>query len=132
MPKGQERETEMKLTVYTDGLAGFRKRSLERARKMDRSEKMKSEKIITFESPVEMSKVLTPERVRLYQIVKRQEISVTNLANGLKRDRSSVSRDVRALELKGLLKTHQALNPGHGRVKMVAAPGEKLTLVAEL
>jgi predicted transcriptional regulator len=122
----------MKLTVHTDGLAGFRKRSQERARKMDRGERLKPEKIITFESPVEMSKILTPERVRLYQIVKRQETSVTDLAHGLKRDRSSVSRDVRALELKGLIKTHQALNPGHGRVKMVVAPAKKLTLVAEL
>ena len=122
----------MKLTVRSDGFEGFRKRSLGRARKMDRGEKLKPEKIITFESPVEMSRVLTPERVRLYQVVKRQETSVTDLAHGLKRDRSSVNRDVRALELKGLLTTHQALNPGHGRVKMVTAPVEKLTLVAEL
>ena len=122
----------MKLTIHSDGLEGFRKRSLERARKMDRGEKLKAEKIITFESPVEMSRVLTPERVRLYQIVKRKETSMTDLAFGLKRDRSSVSRDVRLLELKGIVTTHQALNPGHGRVKMVVAPAARITLIAEL
>lgn len=122
----------MKLTIHTDGLKGFRKRALELARKMDRGERIQPEKGITFENPIEMAKVLTPERIRLYQTVKRRETSVTDLANGLKRDRSSVSRDVRLLELKGLLTTHQATNPGHGRVKMVAAPVERLTLTAEL
>lgn len=122
----------MKLTVHSDGLEGFGKRSLDRARKLDRGEKLKPEKIITFENPVEMSKVLTPQRVRLYQIVKRRETTVTGLANDLKRDRSSVSRDVRLLELKGLLTTYQATNPGHGRVKIVTAPVDKLTLTAQI
>ena len=127
-----KRELKMQLTIHTDGLEGFRRRSLELTRKLDRGEKLKPEKIIAFEDPIEMAKVLSPERVRLYQVVKQRETSVTDLANGLKRDRSSVSRDVRLLELKGLLTTHEAPNPGHGRVKMVAAPVEKLMLVAEL
>jgi predicted transcriptional regulator len=132
MPKQRKGELAMRLTIHTDGMEGFRRRSLERAGKMDRGEKIQPEKSITFENPIEMAKVLTPERIRLYQIVKKKETSVTNLANGLKRDRSSVSRDVRLLELKGLLTTHQVSNPGHGRVKMVTAPIERLTLVAEL
>ncbi len=131
MPK-QQGELAMRLTIHTDGLEGFRRRSLELARKMDRGEKLRPEKSITFENPIEMAKVLTPERIRLYQVVKKRQTSVTDLANGLKRDRGSVSRDVRLLELKGLLTTHQATNPGHGKVKMVTAPVEKLTLVAEL
>ena len=122
----------MRLTIHSDGLEGFRRRSLELARKMDRGEKIQPEKSITFENPIEMAKVLTPERIRLYQVVKRKETSVTKLANGLKRDRSSVSRDVRMLELKGLLTTHEAPNPGHGRIKMVVAPAKRLTLIAEL
>ena len=122
----------MRLTIHTDGFEGFRKRSLERARKMDRGEKLRPEKSITFENPIEMAKVLTPERMRLFQTVKQKETSVTDLAHGLKRDRSSVSRDVRLLETKGLLTTHEVTNPGHGRVKMVTAPAERLTLIAEL
>jgi predicted transcriptional regulator len=122
----------MELTIHTDGFEGFRKRTLERARKMDRGEKIQPEKSITFENPIEMAKVLTPERIRLYQIVKKKETSVTNLANGLKRDRSSVSRDVRLLEQKGILTTHQVSNPGHGRVKMVTATVKRLVLLAEL
>ena len=132
MREERKGELKMRLTIHTDGLEGFRKRALELARKMDRGEKIQPEKGITFENPIEMAKVLTPERIRLYQVVKKKQTSVTDLANGLKRDRSSVSRDVRLLELKGLLTTHQAPNPGHGRVKMVAAPAEKLMLVAEL
>jgi predicted transcriptional regulator len=131
MSKQQKGELAMRLTIHTDGFEGFRRRSLELARKMDRGEKIQPEKSITFENPIEMAKVLTPERIRLYQTVKRKEISVTNLANGLKRDRASVSRDVRLLEMKGLLTTHPASNPGHGRVKMVTAPVKKLTLIAE-
>ena len=122
----------MRLTIHTDGLEGFRRRSMELARKMDRGEKIQPEKSITFENPIEMAKVLTPERIRLYQVVKRRETSVTDLAHGLKRDRSSVSRDVRLLEMKGLVTTRQVANPGHGRVKLVTAPVEKLTLLAEL
>jgi predicted transcriptional regulator len=132
MQEEQKGELEMQLTIHTDGLEGFRRRSLERARKMDRGEKLRPEKSITFENPIEMAKVLTPERIRLYQVVKQRETSVTDLAQGLKRDRSSVSRDVRLLEMKGLVTTRQVANPGHGRVKLVAAPMEKLTLVAEL
>ena len=128
----REGKLNMRLKIHTDGFEGFRRRSLELARKMDRGEKLRPEKSITFENPIEMAKVLTPERIRLYQIVKQRETSVTDLAQGLKRDRSSVSRDVRLLEMKGLLTTRQVANPGHGRVKMVTAPVEKLTLVAEL
>src|ERR1035437_9273816 len=66
----------MELTIQ---LEDFRRRSLERARKMDRGEKLRPEKSITFESPIEMAKVLTPERIRLYQVVKRRETSVKGL-----------------------------------------------------
>ena len=131
MPEKRNTEIKLPLTIHTDGFEGFRKRSLERARKMDRGEKLIPERIITFENPIEMVKIMTPERMRLYQTVKRRETSVTELANGLKRDRASVSRDVRLLEMKGLLTTHQVSNPGHGRVKMVTAPVKKLTLIAE-
>jgi predicted transcriptional regulator len=132
MQEGQKGEIKMRLTIYTDGLEGFRRRTLERARKMDLGERLQPEKSITFENPIEMAKILTPERIRLYQVVKRRETSVTDLAEGLKRDRSSVSRDVRLLEMKGLVTTRQVANPGHGKVKLVTAPVEKLTLVAEL
>lgn len=122
----------MKVTVHADGFEGFRKRSLERARKLDRGERLMPEKIITFANPVEMAKVLTPQRVRLFQRVKRKGTSVTELANGLKRDRSSVSRDVLVLESKGLVKTESVTNPGHGTVKIVTAAAKRLRLVAEL
>jgi predicted transcriptional regulator len=101
-------------------------------RKLDRGERLMREKIITFENPVEMAKVLTPERVRLFQKVRQKRTSVTELANGLKRDRSSVSRDVLMLESKGLVKTESFTNPGHGVVKIVTASAERLRLVAEL
>jgi hypothetical protein len=44
-----------KLTIHTDGLEGFRKRPLERAKKLDRGELLEPEKILTFEGTLRRS-----------------------------------------------------------------------------
>jgi len=114
-----------KVTIHTDGFDGFRKRSLERARKLDRGEFLEPEKIITLESAF---KTLTGARLRVFKKVKEREISITSLAESLKRPRESVSRDVKALESVGIVKLRVATNPGHGRVTMVAPAARKIWL----
>jgi predicted transcriptional regulator len=113
-----------KLTIHTDGFKGFRKRSLERARKLDRGELLEPEKILTFENAI---KTLTRARIGVYRKVKEQQsISITALAGSLKRPREAVSRDVTALNSVGLVKLRNVSNPGHGRVVMVSPVAKKI------
>ncbi|OGT63101.1 MAG: hypothetical protein A3E85_03935 [Gammaproteobacteria bacterium RIFCSPHIGHO2_12_FULL_45_12] len=55
---------------------------------------------------------------------------ITNIAKVIKRDRSSVYRDISQLEQFGLVKIHEAINPGHGRHKMVELTSPFLKLDA--
>lgn len=111
-----------KLTIHTDGFEGFRKRSLERARKLDRGKLLEPEKILTFES----ARVLTRARLVVFRKVKEKEISITALATSLKRKREAVSRDVTALKNVGLVKVREVPNPGHGRAVMVSPAAKKV------
>jgi predicted transcriptional regulator len=114
-----------KITIHTDGFEGFRKRSLERAKKLDRGELLESEKIITFEKGLPS---LTPARLRVFRKVKEKEISITALAKVLGRPREAVSRDITALKSCGLVKVREVPNPGHGRAAMVSAAARKILL----
>lgn len=111
-----------KLTIRTDGFEGFRKRSLERAKKLDRGELLEPEKVITFDKSF---KVLSRARIGVFQKVKEKEITITALADSLSRPREAVSRDVAALHSVGLVKLRQVTNPGHGRVVMVSPVAKK-------
>jgi len=121
----------MTLVIHTDGLEGYAKRALARARKLDRKERIKPEVSITFDSPLAMAEILTVQRVRLLQQVRTQSASISELARALKRDAASVRKDVLKLERAGVVRTEQKVNPGHGRVKIVTpvARGYRLTTV---
>ena len=107
-----------------DGFEGFRKRSLERARKLDAGELLEAEKIVTFEKAF---KTLTRGRIGVYRKVKEKEsISITALAGSLKRPREAVSSDVTALHSVGLVKLRNVSNPGHGRLVMVSPAAKKV------
>ena len=114
-----------KVTIYTDGFEGFRKRSIERAAKLDRGELLKPEKIITLEKGFAS---LTPARLRVFRKVKEKGISITALAKVLDRSRAAVSRDVTALKSCGLVKVREVPNPGHGSAAMVTAAAKKILL----
>jgi predicted transcriptional regulator len=86
---------------------------------------------ITFESPAEMVRLLTPARLDLFAKVKKRTVSIKDLAQTLGRDVSAVRRDVSALEKFGIVHSRQVVNPGHGRVRMVSAPASIL-ISAEL
>jgi predicted transcriptional regulator len=120
----------MNFTIHTDGFDGFSERSLERARKMDRGERIEPSFGITFESPMQMFEVLTAARVRMVEVARTKPYSVTALAKKLKRDPKSVRRDVQKLVQAGVLRTRQAINPGHGRVKIVEPVAQSFELRA--
>jgi predicted transcriptional regulator len=116
-----------KLTIHTDGFEGAQKRSLERARKLDKGEKLEPETSITIDAS--SLKVFTPARLHVFRAVKGKDIiSITSLAEMLKRPRESVSRDVKALKSVGLVKVTDVPNPGHGRVTMVSPAARKFLL----
>ena len=115
-----------KVKIYTDGFEGARKRSLERARKLDRGELPEPEKSITLE--VEALKALTGARLDLFNKVRKKRASITALAESLKRPREAVSRDVKALTSVGLLKVKEVPNPGHGVVTMVEPAAGKILI----
>jgi predicted transcriptional regulator len=120
----------MKLTIRTDGFEGHKKRALARARKMDRVERLVAERTINFESPLEMLRVLTTERMRLLEATRTKAFSVTGLAAALGRDPKSVRRDVLKLVEVGVLRTREEINPGHGRVKIVEPVAERVEMRA--
>ncbi len=120
----------MRLKIHTDGFEGYAKRSTARARKLARGERIKSEITITFDSPLAMVEVLTPERLRLVGRVKTRPASITALAAALKRDPKSVRRDVIKLERAGVVRTREQINPGHGRIKIVEPVAREYRLTA--
>jgi len=120
----------MKVEIKKNAFEAHAKRGLERAKRLDRGEKVVASKRITFESPLDMLSLLTAERVRLIEMSRTSSLSVSALAAALKRDPKSVRRDVAKLEELGVLRTQEQVNPGHGRKKVVQAVAGKLELRA--
>ena len=120
------------LTVNTGRAKAFFERSLNRARKLDRGEKLPTEMRLTFEDPADLLRVLTVQRVRVLHAVRKKAAPVSDLAILLKRDRTAVNRDVKILTSFGLVKTHEETNPGHGRRKIVEPLASRYELVATI
>jgi predicted transcriptional regulator len=83
---------------------------------------------VSFESVEALLAVLTPKRYALMKAVKKNGRfeSIEALADELRRDRSTVSRDLRALADAGLILLHEAVHPGHGRRAEIAPVARKL------
>jgi predicted transcriptional regulator len=118
--------------VATGTAEDFFKRSLARARKLDRGVKLAAEIRLTFEDPADLMRVLSTERLRVLHTVRVTPRPVSDLAHVLKRDRKAVSRDVKILESFGLVRTHAEPNPGHGLMKIVEPLAAKYQLVATI
>jgi len=121
-----------KVGVGVDTVDGFFNRSRERARKLDRREKVAPEIIVSFEDPADMLRVLSAQRVRLLRLAKMKAMPVSDLAGQLKRDTRAVSRDVDLLEEFGLLRSRYETNPGHGRRRIVGARANRYQLHAAI
>jgi predicted transcriptional regulator len=122
----------MKLTVHADGIEGHVKRSLARAKRLDRKEKIEPEITLTFADPLDMLDVLTEKRLKLMKTARQGRYSVSSLAAVLNRDPKSVRRDIVKLEQAGMLRTYEEVNPGHGRVRIVEPVARKVELRASL
>lgn len=122
----------VEVSVATGTVDGFFKRSLDRARILDRGGKLRAEIRLTFEDPADLVRVLSTQRIRVLRTVRTQPSAVSDLAHILKRDRKAVSRDVKVLESHGLVRTYEQPNPGHGLMRIVEPLAAKYQLVATI
>ena len=86
-----------KVTLEIGTLDEYVERSRERAKKLDRGEKLAPEIRLTFEDPADLLRVLAGERLRVLRTIREQRTTVSGLAAILRRDRKAVSRDVKLL-----------------------------------
>jgi len=71
----QKRAVNMKVSTGTAD--EFFERSLERARKIDRGEKLIPEITLTFEDPAEMMQLLSTQRVRIIECLRKNSVPIS-------------------------------------------------------
>jgi predicted transcriptional regulator len=121
-----------RVTVSSGSVEAFVTRSLERARKLDRGERLPPEITMIFEDPSDLIRVLSAERVRVIHAVREKPAPVSELAATLRRDRKAVKRDVTLLESFGLVNAREEINPGHGRRRVIEPLAAKYQLIATI
>lgn len=118
----------MKTVITTGGPDDFFKRGKQVAQLADQGKPIPCERTISFEDPEDLARLVTTAKLLLFREVRGCPGSITDLAMRLRRDRSSVKRDVDALERIGLLEVKEKPFPGHGRMKEVRAVAEQVFL----
>lgn len=120
------------LMIKTGTEEDFFKRGHQLARAADRGERLPDERVISFEDPADVMKLMTEARLALFRAVKDAPGSITNIAERLHRDRSAVKRDVDEMERVGLVTITEKVLPGHGRMKEVRAVANRFRLQADI
>ena len=121
-----------KLTIKTGTEKDFFARGRRLAKAADRGEPIPAERIISFEDPADVMKLITVTRLALFRAVKEAPGWITDIATRLHRDRSAVKRDLDELEQVGLVTIVEKILPGHGRMKEVRATATRFQLMAEV
>jgi len=119
-----------KLIIKTGTEEDFFKRGRQIAKAADRGERLPNERIVSFEDPADMMKLITTARLALFRAVKEQPGSITDISERLHRDRSALKRDVDELVRAGLVTVANKVLPGHGRMKEVRATAQRFSLQA--
>jgi predicted transcriptional regulator len=121
-----------KLTITTSSEREFFDRGRRAAQAADRGERLATERILSFEDPAEMMRLMTSARLALFRTVRDAPGSITDLAQRLHRDRSAVKRDVDALQDAGMVVVTEKTLPGHGRMREVRAAARSVRLQADV
>lgn len=102
-------------------------------RAADRGESIKKRcATLTFVDPTEMLHFLSATKIKLINNLRKHPDSITHIAHATRRNRSAVYRDIHEMEKFGLVKTHEEVNPGHGRHKIVELVAPMLKLEATI
>jgi len=118
----------MKTTIKIAHPDEFFKRGRAIAKLADQGKRIPRERIISFEVPEDLARLITTAKIMLFREVKECPGSITDLSQRLHRDRSAVKRDVDELERFGLVEVEEMSLPGHGRKKEVRAVAEQVML----
>jgi len=132
---GEEEEGENRMTtvtIRTGKVDEFFSRAREAALRADRGEPFEGKVTISFEDPNEMLMLLSGGRRRIMLEVMKRPQTVQNLANILSRNRSTIAKEIRYLEQKGLLSRKKASAEENGSEVFVEAVAPKIELVAML
>lgn len=118
------------ITVKTGTIDEFFDKAKKVMRALDKKEPIKPSHTLVFADPIEMLHFLSEKKLQLINVIRTQPGSVTDIAKTTKRNRSAVYRDIHEMEQFGLVKTHEEINPGHGRHKIVELVASALKLEA--
>jgi len=118
----------MKTTIKVANTDDFFKRGKELAKLADQGKRIPRERIISFEDPDDLARLITTAKLVLFREVRACSGSITDLSQRLHRDRSAVKRDIDELERIGLVEVEDIPFPGHGRRKEVRAVAEQVLL----
>jgi predicted transcriptional regulator len=132
---GEKEEGEKAMTtvsIRTGNVEGFFARAREAALKADRGEDFEGKVTISFEDPDQMLLLLSGGRRRIMLEVMKRPHTVQDLANILNRNRSTIVKEIRFLEQKGLLSRKRSQTRENGSEVFVEAIAPKIELVAML
>ncbi len=118
----------MKTTIKISGTDKFFSRGKAIAKLADQKKAIPKERIISFEDPEDLARLITTAKLVLFREVKEHPGSITDLSQRLHRDRSAVKRDIDELQRFGLVEVEDVPLPGHGRKKEVRAVSEQVLL----
>lgn len=121
-----------KITIRTGSEEDFFARGRQLASAADRGDPLPDARIVSFEDPAELMRLLTAARLSLFRAVKEMPGSITQISERLHRDRSAVKRDVDELQRAGLVTIADKVLPGHGRMKEVRVTASRFSLQAEV
>lgn len=117
--------------VKTGNVEDFLSHVKSTMRAADKGEPIKQQSAtLTFVDAAEMLHFLSAAKIKLINSIRKHPDTITNIAKLIKRNRASVYRDISELEKFGLVKTHEEINPGHGRHKIVELIAPMLKLEA--
>lgn len=118
----------MKTVIKVSSVDEFFERGRKIAKLADQGKPIPRERVISFEDPEELARLITTAKLVLFREVKECPGSITDLSQRLHRDRSAVKRDIDELERFGLVQVEEKAFPGHGRKKEVRAVADQVLL----
>lgn len=117
-----------KLRIESAPWESFKERALESAREFDGGEEQSGPRVLSFEDPERIQRLLTPRRLELLRSVMEDPPgSIRQLAERLERNVSDVHDDVTLLEEYGIMKLEQ-----DGRAKRPIVPYDEIEIEVTL